>query len=512
MRDFIKKHWLEAVLILFSLMIYVFVIYPTIKIDFLSYDSSYQYALNNKDFREMMRLIPYDYSPCFYSVFLKTFSCIFGNSLNTLRLSSLIIYLGIVLLSLYPVKRAFGAKVSYVTYACIVLNSSYYLLFYEIRPQVLGFLLVSTAAVYTFLVYKEGKRKDLILLTIFSILAMYTHTVAMFAMFCYYGILLLFSLFKKDFKKSVNVLISGLVCAILYIPNLIMLIHQYSNVRNNYWHSMNIGFTNLMNDTFLTSFFAFRTSFFGLILLLLFILSGGVALCVYIMKKKKNKQKKDISDDIFTLLLFWCPTSLFMVVTMNFLQIYADRYIYMFMFIAILEVVIFISKIDRKNILVCLLSATIIFNFCLATKWNQDRNKSFNWDAMAQTIKAENPDETKISFVHSHEWTLGIMMYYFPNSNHYVTDDVFCVLNSYDVFPTDVIDIGSPDNILDYTDKFFTIEGTVPNSLWDSGAYYSEWECLSKTDYGAYTSIEGSYYVADWVLFSKKNESNEVLK
>ena len=98
MKDFLKKHSVDFVIIFVSILIYVLVIYPTININLLTYDSSYQYALNQKDFSEMMRLIPYDYSPALYSIFLKTYSVIFGYSLSTLRFSSFIVYMGIIIL------------------------------------------------------------------------------------------------------------------------------------------------------------------------------------------------------------------------------------------------------------------------------------------------------------------------------------------------------------------------------------------------------------------------------
>lgn len=64
---------------------------------------------------------------------------------------------------------------------------------------------------------------------------------------------------------------------------------------------------------------------------------------------------------------------------------------------------------------------------------------------MIETIKENGDDD--IAFLHLHEWSLGIMMYYFPDAEHYVCDDTWCVLNTLDVFPTEVTDIGSIDNI-----------------------------------------------------------------
>ena len=84
--------------------------------------------------------------------------------------------------------------------------------------------------------------------------------------------------------------------------------------------------------------------------------------------------------------------------------------------------------------------------------WNSAKN--IEGKEMVEEIRKAHPDGD-ISFLHQHEWSLGIMMYYFPDAKHYIYDDTWTVLTDLSVFPTEVISIGKAENISHYTDDFY---------------------------------------------------------
>lgn len=489
--DFIQRRKIliyRLVVLISAVLVYFGVIFPAINIDSISYDSSYQYALTNKSFGEMMRLIPYDYSPAFYSIFLKVFTLICGSSLKVMRMSSFVIYMGGIILCLFPVKRAFGFKVSLISSVLFVFNSSYFVVFGEIRPHALGLVLVTAASVYAYLVYKEEQVKDYVIFTAFSIMAMYTHNVAMFAMFCYYVVLLVFAGIAKNIKQIKRVFISGIICAICYIPNLIMLTHQFGNVQNNYWRSGEVGVYDTVFDSLFLNIYAWRQNQTGrqvlsaasaivpyivLAAVCIILVSGSLRSRVvkFVSKKLKNIT---IKDAIFLILLYWLPLLFFFSITRFFVAIYASRYMYMFSLVGLLGIIVIVSELDVKHVVTILLMCSICFNFVVGNSFYKNKMSSVNIVEMAQKIKEENPNEDDIYFVHSTEWSMGIMMYYFPNAHHYITDDVYCVLNSLDVFPSEIINIGDPDNISNYTDTFYTLDIYIPAFKWNPAEYYSD--------------------------------------
>ena len=81
--------------------------------------------------------------------------------------------------------------------------------------------------------------------------------------------------------------------------------------------------------------------------------------------------------------------------------------------------------------------------------------KESDIDQIVTDINDQNPGGN-IAFLHLHELTLGEMTYFFPNATHYVCDQTFTVLSTYDVFPSNIVNIGDISNISKYTDNVYT--------------------------------------------------------
>ena len=115
--------------------------------------------------------------------------------------------------------------------------SSAYLFYFsvEVRPAVLAYVLTTGMFVYAVLALFEGRKSDMIMFTVLACLCMYTHNVSLIAAFCVYGTTILLALIRKRFDVLKKFLISGITVAVLYIPWLIVLMEQYSNVMENYW-------------------------------------------------------------------------------------------------------------------------------------------------------------------------------------------------------------------------------------------------------------------------------------
>ena len=452
----------------FSAVVY-FLVFPQCSADFINYDSSYQYFLTQHSMTEIFRLLPEDYSPPLYAVTLKLFTMLFGSSLYVMRVFNLGAIIGMLGLAAFPVRRAFGARTSVicsVLFACSAINL---VQLHEIRPTYYSLFFFTAVGIYAYLAFFGGRKSDCILLTVYSVISMYTHNVAMLGALAVYITLLAFALITKDKKKFRSFFISGAVCALIYIPWLTVVFRQFGNVMENYW-STRINFR-IITEWMLKSPFNYGSSIWNTLLKTAF----GVLLISLVLKfvdirkihgmkrltdvVKAPSDKTAYSKAAFMLSCAVLPSVILILFSVLVYPLASDRYFHIFSG-CILMVLAAATGTAGIKLAPCMLCAVCAANF------------------MSDTIKLHNslynPERENIKqmmldigeapvFLHYHEWTIGIMSYYFPDSLHLICDDTFTVLRTYDVFTTDITDIGSASDISGYTTEFYIMD--APNML-----------------------------------------------
>lgn len=488
----LREYWSFYVITVLAVVLYSLVVYPLSAQRPIDYDSSYQAALMRHSLKGIWQLIPTDFSPPLYAFFLKPFAVLFGFYQEGLRLSTAVIYIGMMPVCFFPLRRAFGKKTAILTALAFLFSTANHWIFIDFRPHVLGYFLTTIAFVYAILVYKTGSKKDYVLFTIYSVLAMYTHTVAMFSALGFYVALILCFYLKRNFKAIKNVFISGIICSVCYIPWLVVLYNQFKTMRSNYWSSF-INFGKMIHAFCLLHFYDFRNDYEVAIPMAVFLV---VILCLSIYAFVNGiKAKKDVSLFVTALLLFLVPVFIFVFINIFVAEIYVDRYVYNFAGMCLVLISVAVSrikipKIDLKSYVMIAFAVVLAVNFAVASQNYKKQLDSNNFMQLIERIKEEGGDN--IAFVHANEWDLGIMMYYFPDAHHYVTSDMYTVLTTYDVFPSEVIDIGDPDNISQYEDTFFVCATDLSTQKWSPVRYYfdsEDYELVLFKD--TYT---GSYY------------------
>lgn len=457
----IQNNLLLIILFVIVSLIEIFAIFPLMFSNSINYDSTYQYALTQHSFSEIWRLIPYDYSPPFYAIALKVFVVIFGNSLIVMRCFSIIAVIGMYFIAAFPVKRIFGRNSAIAALLITFFSPPIFYQIHEIRPTIFGMFFFMGAAVYMLYAYSLEKKHGYVCTVIFSILAMYTHNIALVGVFGAFVAVLLFSLFTRNYKKFKKFLICGVICALAYIPWLTMLFKQISNVQEHYWVSqfdtrdaLDWTFKQMLISGGITVTFKLIFS-----LLLFSVLLRHIKL-KSIKKAKTFKEifaladKKTIYRDFFLLLLFLLiPFLILTLINLFFTNLASKRYYYILGTVWLVLVGVLLGRFGNK-----ILSTLILIVMCTnliysANSTTQDINKA-DMDKIASDLNKQNPDGN-IAFLHLHEWTIGEMSYYFPNATHYVCDQTFTVLRTYDVFPVNIVNIGDISNIYDYTNDFY---------------------------------------------------------
>ncbi len=483
-----SKNKFITILFLSACIFSIIYILPPFNKDIINYDSAYQYCLTVKSPSEIARLIPEDYSPPLYSIILKLWTLIFGNSLAVMRSASLLVIWGMLFIAAFPIRKAFGKDVSVLCIAMFLFSSVNYMLVSEIRPTFFAYFFVTAACIYSYLAYCEDKKYAYICFTVFSVCAMYTHYIGLLAALAFYITSLTVTLAGKDLRKFKKFLISGIVCAVCYVPWLAVIFKQFGNAQKKYWSNRLENISDFFTKSFLSNY-----KDFGLGYISMFI-EGAIPLCIcalIVYAAFKIKNVKSISDIdclnikkhrekylkiLYCILLYVLPFAIWILFSVIVHPIMARRYYYIFCGTSMAFFAVLTAELGKKAgvAVLCILSAV---NFGISTFNMKSSLESSRFTEMIEYISEENPDGN-IAFLHSHEWTLGIMMYYFPEAHHYIADDTWCVLNTYDVFPSDVVNIGKFENIENYEDDFYIFGGDFPDTdyilsdvLSESGEY-----------------------------------------
>lgn len=484
------KQWLKqnrTFLIIFAALsaVLVFGIFPICSEDFISYDSSYQYALTQHSYSEIWRLIPEDYSPPLYSLLLKTFCVMFGHTLYVMRVFSLIPMIGMLILALFPFRRLFGGRASILSGIMLLSSSFVFYLMPEIRPTVLALFFMTGTAIYACDVWFNGKRGAYIGLTVFSVLGMYTHNVAMLGALGLYVLLMVYALLRQDKDKLRKVFISGIVSAVVYIPWLFVVIKQFSNVKEHYWVSSATaldGFGWLYKLSINNRPLHKSPIFLVLEIALAYVLIRNVRYgkakdgkeikqASSAFSKWTDKAKELCKDDKLRFLFFAVNAPLMVLgLFHNYVyNIITSRYVYILAGVYVMLLAVIMAQF-KGRVFFAVFAAAIACNGWICADSIIDDIEKQDMSYAIDKIKEENPDGDVI-FLDLHEFAIGMFSYYFPESTHYVCDYTFTVLRTFDVFTTTVIDVGAIENIWNYTDEFYMF---LPNGAYNDIPYEQE--------------------------------------
>ena len=309
MKEKLKKIKIKHIHIAIIIIGIIFISIPAIHAN-LWFDESYSVAIsNNHTFSEIWSIGGHDVHPVFYYWMLKIVSIIFGNSIISYRILSVISIALLGILGYTHIRKDFGEKAgaifSLLTYtlpANIVYAS-------EIRMYGWAMLFVMIMAIYAYRIYsnkkvlKENKleKKDIKNWTIFgtfSLISAYTH---------YYGLMaagitniILFIWILKDSIKqkkfTINLkafTIQAVIEIILYIPWVLSLLLQMTQVSKGFW--IGVKFPDTLIEMFT---FQFTGNLEGTHHINNWIAGiYGIIFCIYIIycviksKKATNKQK-----------------------------------------------------------------------------------------------------------------------------------------------------------------------------------------------------------------------------
>lgn len=472
-KEYLKENWVVLAVFAVLSVLEIAVIFPLMYEDYINYDSSYQYALTQHSIPEIIELLPYDYSPPFYALALKLYTMVFGNTLQVMRSFSIFAVVGMLFVGAFPVKTVFGKRSAVLCMIITFCSGALFKTLHEIRPTIYAMFFMMAVSVYAVAAFGQEKKYMYICFTAFSVLAMYTHNISLIGTFSVYIVLLTFCLVKKQFQKFRNFFICGIISAVLYIPWLGVLLSQIYHVNEHFWE-VTTGIGTSLGWVFSDLFELYsHGGWLGLLsnTIILAILIGFFIIFLRHINFKNLRSAKKFKEvvklpveknayvNFFMIFFFMFVTILILHLVNTFLKnLASERYYYIIGMMWIVLLAALLGQFcDRIYTLIfsLMLAALSVINVHLI---KEDLSKS-NFNDI-RTYIVENCEEGQLCFLHIHEWSLGSMSYFFPEATHFVCDETFTVLRSFDVFPAKIVMIGDINNIWNYTDRCYIFTNT----------------------------------------------------
>jgi uncharacterized membrane protein len=172
-----------------------------------------------------------DVHPLAYYLLLKGWMDVFGQSLTVVRLLSVLFGVGTVLI-IYIFSRSLVGDRMALTAALLVALSPFQIHYaQEIRMYALLVFLLAAATMALWFGMHNGRWYWWAMLSITIALAQYVHNLAIFYTFP----LALTPVFYRNWRSVRNVILSGILAIVLYIPWLVQLPSQFEKVQQSYW-------------------------------------------------------------------------------------------------------------------------------------------------------------------------------------------------------------------------------------------------------------------------------------
>jgi len=231
----ILKKLTKNKLLIFLLIFAIATVFYLFKIGFsdLWSDEVYTKSMLAGSFPDFFSKFKNDLHPPLYYLGLRLFTGLFGLNAISLRLFSVLGVLSTILLGYIAGQRIFDKQGA--IYFCLMLISIPMLAAYSHQARMYTWAAFSVTGVfiYSYLFMRTGKNRDLVLLFVFTVIAMYIHYYSMAAAFVANTFVFLYLLWTK--KKWLHHLFSFLLVIVLFLPWLYMFIIQVKKVQHAFW-------------------------------------------------------------------------------------------------------------------------------------------------------------------------------------------------------------------------------------------------------------------------------------
>jgi 4-amino-4-deoxy-L-arabinose transferase-like glycosyltransferase len=365
-----------------------------------------------------------DLHPPLYYLGLKLFTALFGLNPITLRFFSVLGVLSTILLGYFAGQRIFGKQGA--LYFCLMLISLPMLAVYSHQARMYTWAAFSITGVfiYSYLFIKTGKNRDLVLLFVFTLIAMYIHYYSMVAAFVANMYVFLHLLWAKN-KKWPHHLFSLLFAALLFLPWFFMFIIQVKRVQHAFWVP-EVSLTTILHCFAIPFTEQFWTTDYSISMIILI-----YSLIIFTFFKSSAKSFSEYRLVLWLSLFIYTGTLLVVLIISLFSQsILFSRYVVSIVVMLVIPPTVLFVQMKLKWLKMILISIILFLGIRISIS-----TFYFSYGPYKQTIEyiaTTYPEIRKI--LHITEITAGPMVEYTCNSglSHYW---LMAEMSNVDAFP-----------------------------------------------------------------------------
>jgi len=213
------------VLVLIGALVYISLVFN----ENVWLDEAFTASLVRTDMAGVLERSMADTLPPLYNIILKLSTDIFGYRVPVMKMTSALPMIITMILSATVVRKRHGFKTSVIF--TIALFTMPNLLFYgvEIRMYSLGFLFATASGIYAYEFICDYNKKNLIIFTVLSVLAGYSHHFAFVTVgFVYLFMLIYYIVLERENIKRWFICLA--LTFILYLPCLLVTLKQFKSV------------------------------------------------------------------------------------------------------------------------------------------------------------------------------------------------------------------------------------------------------------------------------------------
>lgn len=345
------------------------------------FDEAYTLSLIKHSFSEILKILASDMHPPLYFLSLKVFCNIFGYSLVTTKLFSLLGYILTVLLGPTIVKSTYSSKTALIYMLCLGAVPMCYYFAVQQRSYFYSILFVTLCFLFAVRLLREYKLKDALLFSMCGLLACYNHIFAMVVCVTIFATVNVVFLVKNRRQIS-KIFLADIIIIFGYLPQLSTLFSQVKSASSEFWLN-------------------------GIEPLSVIIFAIGVVLSILIIIRNREFEVCFAVATILAIQLIG------LIVTIAIRPLYIARYSVIVLGVFALLVAIVLHKNFKKSVCICLCVLNLVcFMLTLALEYN-----SSLVDFVERFDDKLGSSDT-IVYLDS---SFGIVSYYFPENNHICT-------------------------------------------------------------------------------------------
>lgn len=199
------------------------------------FDESYSVGMARHSFKDIWTIGGHDVHPVLYYWGLHIIYLIMGSSVVAYRLFSVIPIAIMIILGYTHIRKDFGEKTGFIFSFLAIFLPEMTTYAIEVRMYSWAILAVTVLAIYAFRLSKEDNTKNWIIFGISSLASIFLHYYGLMAAGLINVVLLIHLIRNKRTKGLIFIISFGLIQLIAYIPWIMYLANQMSNVSHGFW-------------------------------------------------------------------------------------------------------------------------------------------------------------------------------------------------------------------------------------------------------------------------------------